>query len=176
MLCKKCEPVQKTASKSVDANRRHSLACVKKINSVKIHQGCCLVLAPRNCSCYEHWFRGRFFHSATVFEIIFDWVYVSAYQSNRLFMKNMKIIVPCRQRHSQSLQPLVNCFLNNSSNSLWITTTIMEGPLDLSSSNFVKTFNQLADTRRMHYRHPPAPATVRQLLHPSPCICNFKQS
>ena len=31
MLCKKCEPEQKTASKSADAEQRESLACVKKI-------------------------------------------------------------------------------------------------------------------------------------------------
>ena len=43
VLCKKCEPEQKTASKSVDADLRRSFACVKKINSKKNHQGCCLV-------------------------------------------------------------------------------------------------------------------------------------
>ena len=36
VLCKKCELEQKTASKSVDAVRRGSRTCVKKINSKKI--------------------------------------------------------------------------------------------------------------------------------------------
>ena len=39
MLCKKCEPKKKTASKSVDAERRESHASVKKINSKKNPRG-----------------------------------------------------------------------------------------------------------------------------------------
>ena len=35
MLCKKCEPEQKTASKSVGAEQRESLACVEKKKSGK---------------------------------------------------------------------------------------------------------------------------------------------
>ena len=37
--CKKSEPEQKTASKSVDADRRGSRASVKKINQAKIPKG-----------------------------------------------------------------------------------------------------------------------------------------
>ena len=39
MLCKKCEPEQKTASKSVGAEQRKSLACIEKKNRAKIPKG-----------------------------------------------------------------------------------------------------------------------------------------
>ena len=88
MLCKKCEPEQKTASKLVDAEQRESLACVKKIKSAIIHQRWLSCLGAAKLWLLRKLIRRRFFCPAPFFKIITDKVYVSAYQSNRLFMRN----------------------------------------------------------------------------------------
>ena len=93
MLCKKCEPEQKTASKLVDAEQRESLACVKKIKSAIIHQRWLSCLGAAKLWLLRKLIRRRFFCPAPFFKIITDKVYVSAYHSNPLFMKNSKMMM-----------------------------------------------------------------------------------
>ena len=93
LLWKKWEPEEKTASKSVDAPRRHSLACVKKINSSKNSSRWLSCLGGAKLCLLQILMRRKWYLPAPFFWIITIKVYVSAYHSNPIFMENSNMIM-----------------------------------------------------------------------------------